>query len=138
MLNKDTCLVNLVSVTPIMFKLETQKTLKMIKTFIKRIYIFWYRDRYLFVCNIMHLSIIFGGRMIRLIILFWGCIAKFGVGFNNNEWFGVRFSSLNRIILSVLVQEARKFLSYFREFKRNILLQHSMYYQNSLQFWSCL
>ena len=37
------------------------------------------------------------------------------------------------ILLSVFMQQARKFLSHDEELKGKILLQHSMQYQGSLQ-----
>ena len=64
---------------------------------------------------------------------------KFLVGFNNNELFWALFSPFHcKILLSVVVQQAKKFLSHDNKLKGNILLQHSMQYQYSLQFWRYL
>ena len=96
--------------------------------------------------NIMHsvLIIIFRRNILRIIMIglnWFTQTSKFGLGFNNNELFLACFSSFHCIILillSVLVQQARKFLSLAMELKGKIVLQHSMQYQGSLQFWRYL
>ena len=105
-------------------------------------------QRFIFVryFNIMHYVniIIFRRRNIfRVIIIFLVCIVnwftkisfKFGVGFNNNELFGALFNPFHCItLLSVLVQQAREFLSHDKKWKGKILLQHSMQYQSDSPF----
>ena len=56
---------------------------------------------------------------------------KFGIGFDSNELISSVFYSFHWVILvSVFVQQARKFLSHDKKLKGKILTQHSMQYQD--------
>ena len=67
--------------------------------------------------------------------------SKFETGFNDNEllWSFSRFFHYVMLLsLWVFVQQARKFLLLDKELKGKIVLQHSMHYQDSSQFWRYL
>ena len=82
---------------------------------------------------------IFSGSLLfsRVALLNWFTkSSKFEEGFNNNElsWsFSRSFHCV--MLLSVLVQQARKFLLLDKELKGKIVLQNSMQYHDSSQFW---
>ena len=80
---------------------------------------------------------IFSGSLLfsRVALLNWFTkSSKFEEGFNNNELSGSFSRSFHCMFLSVLVQQARKFLLLDKELKGKIVLQHSMQYQDSSQF----
>ena len=61
--------------------------------------------------------------------------SKFEEGFNDNELSRPFSRSLHGVmLLSVLAQQAWKFLLLDKELKGKIVLQHSMQYQDSSQF----
>ena len=101
--------------------------------------------------NVMHFFnvIIFRWRhFFRVIIFLWVALliwfiksSKFGEGFSNNEllWsFPSSFNCVKLLSLSVLAQQARKFVLLDKEVKGNIVLQYSKQYQDSSQFWRYL
>ena len=101
----------------------TQKMLKIIKIFIKRACIYMEQgQRFIFVrhssiINFINIIIFRGRNIFRVIINFWGCIVKL-IGFNNNELISAVFCPFHCVILlSVFLQQARKFLSHDKELK---------------------
>ena len=64
---------------------------------------------------------------------------KLEEGFNDNELSWSCSRSLHCVmLLSVFVQQARKFLLFDKELKGKIVLQQSIQYQDSSQFWRYL
>ena len=118
--------------------------------FLLRIHAFiWNKESGLFLWDILMLCIsspsyyldeaIFSGLLpfSRVALLNWSTkSSKFEEGFNDNElsWsFSWSFHCV--MLLSLLAQQARKFLLIDTKLKVKIMLQDSMQYQDSSQFW---
>ena len=85
--------------------------------------------------NVIILEDLFSGSLLfyGVALLNWfNKSSKFEDGFSDNE-LSISFSRSFHcmILLSVLVQQARKFLLLEKELKLKIVLQHSMQYQDS-------